>query len=150
MAEPLKGRSKPRATIRLKATERVERQSTKAGVLRESVKHLCSGHKGECMNAATPTVTRPHMPGYGIPEHTRGLLSWEHVIQRLAAARHYWVDTADRAGHVHATPIWGALVDEVLYVEGVPGTRRGRNIAENPSVVVQLESGEDVVIVEGT
>jgi len=102
------------------------------------------------MNAATPTVTRPHMPGYGIPEHTQGLLSWEHVIQRLAAARHYWVDTADRAGHVHATPIWGALVDEVLYVEGGPGTRRGRNIAENPSVVVHLESGEDVVIVEGT
>ena len=99
---------------------------------------------------ATPTVARPHAPGYGIPEHTEGLLSWEHVTQRLTAARNYWVDTADAAGHVHATPIWGGVVDGVLYVEGGPGTRRGRNIAENPNVVVHLESGDDVVILEGT
>lgn len=99
---------------------------------------------------ATPIVARPHAPGYGIPEQRDGLLPWEHVIERLATARNYWVDTADEAGRVHATPIWGALIDGTLYVEGGPGTRRGRNIAENPNVVVHLESGDDVVIVEGT
>jgi hypothetical protein len=97
-----------------------------------------------------PTVTRPHVPGYGIPEHAEGLLTWEHVAHRLTAARNYWIDTADRAGRVHATPIWGAFVDGTLYVEGGPGTRRGRNLAENPNVVAHLESGDDVVILEGT
>ncbi|HZU12401.1 MAG TPA: pyridoxamine 5'-phosphate oxidase family protein [Chloroflexota bacterium] len=97
-----------------------------------------------------PLVSRPHAPGYGIPEHSDGLLSWEHVAGRLAAARTYWVDSADAAGRVHATPIWGAVVDGTLYVEGGPGTRRGRNIAQNPNVAVHLESGDDVVILEGT
>ncbi|HZS93355.1 MAG TPA: pyridoxamine 5'-phosphate oxidase family protein [Chloroflexota bacterium] len=101
------------------------------------------------MNTDTPLIARPDAEGYGIPDHSEGLLSWDHVLQRLAAARHYWVDTADRAGRVHATPIWGAVVDGTLYVEGGPGTKRGRNIAENPQVAVHLESGEDVVILEG-
>lgn len=101
------------------------------------------------MDTAAPAIARPHVPGYGIPEHTDGLLDWEHVTQRLAAARNYWVDTADAAGRVHATPIWGAFVDGFLYVEGGPGTQRGRNIAENPNVAVHLESGDDVVILEG-
>lgn len=102
------------------------------------------------MDAHAPMTARPYAPGYGIPGSTNNLLSWDQVMERLAAARNYWVDTADRAGHVHATPIWGGVVDGTLYVEGGPGTRRGRNIAENPNVVVHLESGDDVVIVEGT
>jgi nitroimidazol reductase NimA-like FMN-containing flavoprotein (pyridoxamine 5'-phosphate oxidase superfamily) len=101
------------------------------------------------MNATTPIVTRPYAPGYGIPDDAANLLPWEHVVQRLTEARTYWVDTADSAGHVHATPIWGGVVDGTAYVEGGPGTRRGRNIAENPNVVLHLESGTDVVIVEG-
>lgn len=98
----------------------------------------------------TPTAGRPYAPGYGIPDSTENLLSWDHAIQRLTDARTYWIDTASREGRVHATPIWGAVVDGTLYVEGGPGTRRGRNIAENPNVAVHLENGEDVVILEGT
>lgn len=97
----------------------------------------------------TPASDRPNVPGYGIPETAEGLLPWEHVVERLASAQNYWVDTADAAGHVHATPIWGGVVDGILYVEGGPRTRRGRNIAENPNVAVHLESGSDVVILEG-
>lgn len=100
------------------------------------------------MNA--PTAARPYAPGYGIPDSTDNLLPWEHVIQRLTGARTYWIDTASRAGRVHATPIWGGVVDGTRYVEGGPGTRRGRNIAEHSNVAVHLESGEDVVILEGT
>jgi hypothetical protein len=101
------------------------------------------------MDAATPTAARPYAPGYGIPDSADTLVSWDQVMERLAAARNYWVDTADREGRVHATPIWGGVVDGTLYVEGGPGTRRGRNIAENPNVVVHLESGDEVVIIEG-
>jgi hypothetical protein len=106
--------------------------------------------KGAIMETHAPATSRPYAPGYGIPDSSDGLMSWEQVLERLTAARNYWVDTADLQGHVHATPMWGGVADGTLYVEGGPGTRRGRNIAENPNVAVHLESGDQVVILEGT
>lgn len=97
-----------------------------------------------------PVASRPHIPGYGIPETDEGMLPWSHVTERLARAAHYWVDTVDSDGAPHATPIWGAFVDGSLYFEGSPGTRRGRNLADNPNVVVHLEDGWEPVIIEGT
>ena len=46
-------------------------------------------------------------------------------------------------------PAWGAWVDGALYFDGSPETRRGRNLAQNSSIVVHLESGDEVVILEG-
>ena len=45
-------------------------------------------------------------------------------------------------------PTWGAWVDDRFYFEGSPATRRARNIAANPAVVVHIERGDDAVIVE--
>jgi hypothetical protein len=41
-------------------------------------------------------------------------------------------------------------VDNTLYFGGGPDTRWSRNLAANPHVSVHLESGDDVVIIEGT
>jgi PPOX class probable F420-dependent enzyme len=87
--------------------------------------------------------------GYGVPADDQGMLPWSHLQQRMAQSRHYWVSTIRPDGRPHATPVWGVWLDGVLYIEGGPDTRRGRNIEANPSVAVHLESGEDVVIVEG-
>jgi hypothetical protein len=46
-------------------------------------------------------------------------------------------------------PIWGAWVDDRWYVEGGP-TRWQRNLRANPKLAVKVESGREVVIVEGT
>ncbi len=46
-------------------------------------------------------------------------------------------------------PVWGAWVNGRLYFGGDPHTRRSRNIAANPAVAIHLESGDQVVIVEG-
>jgi hypothetical protein len=40
-------------------------------------------------------------------------------------------------------------VDGTLFFDGSPRTRRGRNIAANPAVVVHLESGKEAVILQG-
>lgn len=87
------------------------------------------------------------MPGYGVPEAATGLLPWEHVAERLERARNYWVATAGSDGQPHAVPVWGLWVEGTLYF-GV-GPRSARNLAANPRVAVHLESGDDVVIVEG-
>jgi hypothetical protein len=43
----------------------------------------------------------------------------------------------------------GVWVEGRLYFDGSPDTRYARNIAENPAVALHLESGDDVVILEG-
>lgn len=100
---------------------------------------------------SVPQSDRPIIPdGYGVPETAKGLLPWSHVEERLVAARNYWINTANTAGRPHATPVWGVWVNGALYFDGSPETRRSRDIAVNPAVAVHLESGDDVVILEGT
>lgn len=100
--------------------------------------------------ARPPRASRPEMPdGYGIPASTQGMLPWSFVEERMAAAKNYWIGTVRPDGRPHSMPVWGVWLDGTLYFEGSPETRRGRNIAANPAVVVHLESGDQVVIIEG-
>jgi len=94
-----------------------------------------------------PVADRPSIPGYGVPETTEGTLPWSHAVERLERAKNYWIGTASADGRPHAVPVWAAWLDGALYF-GV-GPRSMRNIAANPRVTVHLESGDDVVIVEG-
>lgn len=96
-----------------------------------------------------PLADRPYMPGYGVPKDKKGLLPWRHVAEQMAKAQNYWICTVSPDGRPHATPVWGLWVDDRLYFGGSPKTRRSRNLAANPAVVVHLESGTDVVIVHG-
>ncbi|HKG57330.1 MAG TPA: pyridoxamine 5'-phosphate oxidase family protein [Candidatus Limnocylindrales bacterium] len=95
-----------------------------------------------------PRVSRPHVPGYGIPEDTTGLLPWAWARERLDAALIYRLATADADAAPHLVPIWGAWVDDRWYVEGGP-TRWQRNLRANPKLAIQIESGDEVVVVEG-
>ena len=97
-----------------------------------------------------PTAARPLMPdGYGVPESTQGVLPWSFVEERMEAALNYWVATVRPDCRPHAMPVWGAWIDGKLYIEGSPDTVRHRNIRSNPHVVAHLESGSEVVILEG-
>lgn len=77
-------------------------------------------------------------------------LSWPEVAARLAAARGYWLCTTMPSGAPHAAPVWGAVVDQTLYLYTERRTVKARNLAADPRVVVHLESTEDVLIVRGT
>jgi len=96
-----------------------------------------------------PRPDRPHVPGYGIPTSTDGLLPWSWAVERLEAAIVYWLATTGADGAPHVIPIWGAWVDGRWYVEGGP-TRWQRNLRENPRMAIHIEIGDEVVIVEGT
>ena len=78
------------------------------------------------------------------------VVTWGEVVARFDAARNAWIGSVDPAGAPHAVPIWTASVDEVLYVFGERPSVKFRNIAANPHVVVNLESGDEVVIVRGS
>lgn len=100
-----------------------------------------------------PTTAKPSRPQiapiYGVPKHNKGLLDWAHVQARMTESRVYWISTASRQGKPHSTPVDGMWVDNTLYFGGDPSTRRNRNLAVNPAVSVHLESGSDVIILEG-
>lgn len=97
-----------------------------------------------------PIGHRPGMPqDYGMPTTTEGLLPWSRAVEQLGSARIYWLSTADKNGKPHSAPVWGLWLDGVLYFDGHPRTRWGRNLSSNPQLSVHLESGDHVVILEG-
>ena len=87
--------------------------------------------------------------GYGVPTTSEGMLPFEVVRERMMAARNYWVATVSPNGRPHARPIWGGWIDDFLYLEGGPTTRTMRNMTDRGYASVHLESGDQVVIVEG-
>lgn len=96
------------------------------------------------------SVDRPRAPSvYGFARAAGPLLAWDAVEARLRQARNYWLATVRPDGRPHVTPVWGVWVDEALYVNGFPKARWARNLAANPAVSFHLESGDEVVIVEG-
>lgn len=93
-------------------------------------------------------VTRPQFPK-GYVDQPVSFLTWEWVAAQLSAARHYWLCSVHPDGRPHVIPRWGVFLDGKFYYDGSPETRHARNIAKNPRVSLHLESGSDVVIIEG-
>jgi pyridoxine/pyridoxamine 5'-phosphate oxidase len=71
------------------------------------------------------------------------------VSERLTSARTYWVGTTRPDGRPHTAPVWGVWMDEAFTFATARDSRKGRNLAANPALVVHLDSGEAVVILEG-
>ena len=99
---------------------------------------------------AAPRASRPRMGGYGVPQSTQGMLPWSFARERLERARNYWVCTVRPDGRPHAAPVWGVWAKNALYFETARTSQKARNLAANPAIVVHLESGDEVVIIEGT
>lgn len=102
------------------------------------------------MTTAGPAAERPRFPeSYGISHEAEGLLDWSWAEERLAASRNYWIVTAGADGRPHAAPVWGLWQDGAVVFGTSPHSRKGQNLAHDPRVVVHLESGDEVVILEG-
>jgi hypothetical protein len=89
------------------------------------------------------------MQGYGISADESGMLDWEWADSRLRDSRNYWVVTASLDGQPGAAPVWGVWMEGALIFGVGRSSRKGRHLTANPRTVVHLESGDDVVIVEG-
>ena len=96
-----------------------------------------------------PKVTRPKFPK-GYVDNPVSEVSWEHVEKRLTESINYWMCSVYPDGRPHVVPRWGVYLDGRFYYDGSPETRHARNIVKNPNVTLHLESGNDVVIMEGT
>lgn len=77
------------------------------------------------------------------------MLDWEWAEQRLTSSRNYWITTTGETGAPAAAPVWGVWFDGAVYFGTNPDSRKGRNLARDPRVVIHLESGDEVVILHG-
>lgn len=103
-------------------------------------------------DGAAPRPERPDFAaGYGLGDrpHDTATLPWAAVLERLAAARNYWVTSVRGDGRPHAMPVWGVLIDGCVHFSTDSASVKGRNLTRNPACVLHLESGDDVVIVDG-
>lgn len=69
--------------------------------------------------------------------------------RRPTIAETYWLVTITPAGRPHATPVWGVWIACALYLDGIPTARWARNLANDPCAVIHLESGIDVIVLDG-
>ena len=92
---------------------------------------------------------RPKMKDYGIANDEKGLISWDWVDEQMTKSRNYWIVSTRPDGNPHAAPVWGIWYEGTLYFGSGETSRKSRNIAHNPRIVVHLESGDDTVILEG-
>ena len=99
-----------------------------------------------------PEPERPHLPdsfGLNIADFPFEPMSWQWVTKQLESARNYWVATTRPSGRPHAVPVWGVWTDDAFHFATDPLGVTAQNLNRNPESVVNLESGDEVVILEG-
>jgi nitroimidazol reductase NimA-like FMN-containing flavoprotein (pyridoxamine 5'-phosphate oxidase superfamily) len=99
-----------------------------------------------------PTADRPFAPGYGIvgANQGKGLLSWTWVARKMNSCRTFWLSTilADHE-RPHVMPIWGVWLDDAFFFSTGRKSRKGQNLATNPSCTITNDNGAEAVILEG-
>jgi general stress protein 26 len=108
-----------------------------------------SVRKKQAPDPAPVRVGLPDVPEtYGLKSRQK-YLPFSHAEERLEKARNYWICTARPDGRPHSIPVWGFWIDGALYFGTGRASRKARNLAHNPAVSIHLDSGDDVVILEG-
>ncbi len=99
-----------------------------------------------------PEPERLYLPdsfGFNVDGYPFTPMSWAWVIERLQTARNYWVASTRASGRPHSVPVWGIWTDDAFHFATDPLGVTARNLKRNPESVVNLESGDEVVILEG-
>lgn len=103
------------------------------------------------LSSDVPAPTRPRMPAAYSPKGAKSsFLPWSWVAERLERSHNYWICTTRADGRPHAIPVWGVYVDGAVVFSTDPSSLKARNMKRNPAITVHLESGDEVVILEGT
>ena len=90
------------------------------------------------------------MKEYGIkPEEEGGLLPWTFVSEAMDAARNYWLATTRPDGGPHVAPVWGLWHADCFFFSTGSSSVKAGNLAADPRAVLHLESGDEVVILNG-
>ncbi|MDQ6853429.1 MAG: pyridoxamine 5'-phosphate oxidase family protein, partial [Actinomycetota bacterium] len=107
------------------------------------------------MTAQEPASER-NLDGYDAPP-----IAWTRVRERLDEGvtqppgtggpdRHtHWLATTNPDGSPHVMPLGVLWVDGAFYFNAGPGTRKARNLAQNPRCVITVATHPFDIVVEG-
>jgi nitroimidazol reductase NimA-like FMN-containing flavoprotein (pyridoxamine 5'-phosphate oxidase superfamily) len=99
-----------------------------------------------------PRADRPFAPGDGIvgAKNGKGLLPWAWVARKMNGCHTFWLATVrDAPPRPHVMPVWGVWLEDAFFFSTGRKSRKGQNLAANPSCTVTNDNGEEAVIVEG-
>ena len=91
-------------------------------------------------------VTEKANLGFEVSPH---LTPWSDAVECLAQARNYWLTTVRPEGKPHVAPVWGARLDDALYICTSDRSRKARNFALEPRCCVNVDSETLQIVVEG-
>ncbi len=99
-----------------------------------------------------PKASRPHWPDalQNPPKDLSGLKPWHWALERLEKSHNYWIATTRPDGRPHLMVVWGIWWRGAFWFSTGPRTRKARNIAADPHVVIGTEKADEAVILEGT
>ncbi|HET8925082.1 MAG TPA: pyridoxamine 5'-phosphate oxidase family protein [Candidatus Acidoferrum sp.] len=95
--------------------------------------------------------SRPHWPDFGeMPsDPTVGLKPWSWALERLEKSHNYWIATSRPDCRPHLMVVWGIWWKDAFWFSTGPRTRKARNIAAHPYVVIGTEEADEAVMLEG-
>ena len=103
------------------------------------------------MSTETPKPEPLDVPAeYGLSELGSDHMSLDQVMRRFGDERSWWMVTVRPDGRPHAVPVWGLLSEGELIFSIDPNSTKAKNIAAGSEIVLHLESGDAVAIVEGS
>ena len=97
-----------------------------------------------------PTASRPHWPDLAdMPkEPSQGLKPWSWALERLEKSHNYWIATTRPGGRPHLMVVWGVWWEEAFWFSTGPNTRKAKNIASDPHVVIATEKAGAEMLLE--
>jgi pyridoxine/pyridoxamine 5'-phosphate oxidase len=99
-----------------------------------------------------PKASRPHWPDavQNPSKDLSGLKAWPWALERLEKSHNYWIATTRPNGGPHLMIVWGIWWQDAFWFSTGARTRKAKNIAAEPRVVIGTEKAEEAVILEGT
>ncbi len=100
----------------------------------------------------SPEPDRPEMPdsfGVSNPDYPFTPIAWAAVVEQLSEARNYWISTTRPSGRPHSVPVWGVWAEDAFHFLTDLKSLTATNIANDPRSDVHLESGDEVVLLDG-
>lgn len=96
-----------------------------------------------------------------IDTYDLGPIPWSRVRDQLEAAwraqgsggstnRTFWLSTVRPDGRPHTTAVGALWVDDRLFFTSGPGTRKSRNLTQNPSCAMSVSLDDVDLAIEGT
>ncbi len=99
-----------------------------------------------------PKASHPHWPdaAQDTPKDSSALKPWSWALERLEKSHNYWISTTRPGGRPHLMLVWGIWWQDAFWFSTGPRTRKAKNIAADPHVVIGTEKADEAVILEGT